>query len=177
MRILYFLLASLFAMSCFAQEGPYGENILQKFPLPVGVWDTYQAEDGSGIMWVEKNNVEKVTLSVLKNSTVTVQEFKAYDKNLGKTNCAAFDIHAISDDKTNGYNSSFWKTACTHKDNSVSTTLYKAVKGNDAFYLVKKTWLSIPSKENFSIWSNYFGSMSVCDTRTNEHPCPSLEKL
>ena len=36
MRILYFLLASFFTINCFAQEELYGENILQKFPLPTG---------------------------------------------------------------------------------------------------------------------------------------------
>src|SRR4051812_15299296 len=150
MRSLGFLLASFFAISCFGQEALYGENLLQKFPLPTGEWDTYKAKNGSGVMWVEKNNVEKVEVSVLKHSTVTPKEFKTYDENSGKTNCAAFDVNVISDAVTNGHNSIFWKTACTHKDNSVSTTLYKAVKGNDAFYMVKKIWLSVPSKESFS---------------------------
>ena len=127
-------------------------------------------------MWIEKNNIEKVALSVLKHSTVTPKEFKAYDENLGKTNCVAFDLNVISDAATNGYNSILWKTACTHKDNSISTTLYKAVKGNDAFYMVKKIWLSVPSEESFSTWSNYLGNISVCDTRVSEHPCPPLEK-
>jgi hypothetical protein len=56
-------------------------------------------------------------------------------------------------------------------------TWFKAIKGNDSFYVVQKAFKFDPSKEQIAQWMQYFRSVAVCDTRLADRPCPKLEKM
>ena len=51
-------------------------------------------------------------------------------------------------------------------------TWFKAVQGNDSFYLVQKAFKFEPSKEQVTRWMGYLRKVSVCDSRIADRVCP-----
>jgi hypothetical protein len=52
--------------------------------------------------------------------------------------------------------------------------LHKALSGDDSFYHLSRTWTSDYTAEQLAIWSDYFATVLVCDTRAgSSEPCPS----
>jgi hypothetical protein len=55
---------------------------------------------------------------------------------------------------------------------SPEITWFKAVQGNDSFYLVQKAFKFEPSKEQITRWMGYLRKVSVCDSRIADRACP-----
>jgi hypothetical protein len=51
-------------------------------------------------------------------------------------------------------------------------TWFKAVQGNDSFYVVQKAFKFEPSKEQITRWMDYLRKVSVCDSRIADRACP-----
>ena len=49
---------------------------------------------------------------------------------------------------------------------------FKAVQGNDSFYLVQKAFRFVPSKAQIARWVGYLKAVHVCDSRLPERACP-----
>jgi hypothetical protein len=56
------------------------------------------------------------------------------------------------------------------------TTLFRAIKGNDSFYLVENAVRANPTSEQLSQMAHEIGSSNVCDGRSKDHPCPDLKQ-
>jgi len=56
------------------------------------------------------------------------------------------------------------------------TTLFRSFRGRDSFYSVQRTSRSMPDAAQFGRLQAYIDSVTVCDTRTPDHPCPDLGK-
>jgi hypothetical protein len=57
------------------------------------------------------------------------------------------------------------------------TTAFRAIKGNDALYSVQRAWRSIPSEQGLGEVMQSLAKVTVCDTRTGDHPCPSFNSI
>lgn len=55
-------------------------------------------------------------------------------------------------------------------------TWFRAVQGNDSFYLVQKAFKLLPTADQIVHWTRYLQGVSVCDTRLADRPCPPLKK-
>jgi hypothetical protein len=51
-------------------------------------------------------------------------------------------------------------------------TWFKAIAGNDSFYVVQLAFKAWPSKEQITSWMHYLGSVTVCDSRLPGRACP-----
>lgn len=56
------------------------------------------------------------------------------------------------------------------------TTLFRSFRGNDSFYLVQRAARAVPDSAQMAKMTAYMASVTVCDTRTPEHPCPDFKR-
>jgi hypothetical protein len=54
------------------------------------------------------------------------------------------------------------------------TIVARAIQGKDSFYLVQIAYRYAPTPADGSFTQSYLGSITACDTRSNDHPCPDL---
>ena len=50
-------------------------------------------------------------------------------------------------------------------------TWFKAIQGNDRFYVVQVAFKAWPSKEQITRWMGYLKEVTVCDTRLPDRAC------
>ena len=50
-------------------------------------------------------------------------------------------------------------------------TWFKAIQGNDSFYIVQVAFKAWPSKEQITQWMGYLKDVTVCDTRLLDRAC------
>jgi hypothetical protein len=51
-------------------------------------------------------------------------------------------------------------------------TWFKAIEGNDSFYLVQVALNVQPSDEVSTLWMDYLKKVRICDTRLPDRACP-----
>jgi hypothetical protein len=54
------------------------------------------------------------------------------------------------------------------------TIVARAIQGKDSFYLVQIAYRYAPTHADSRFTESYLRSIIVCDTRSNDHPCPDL---
>lgn len=54
------------------------------------------------------------------------------------------------------------------------TTIFRVIRGGDALYSVQHAWRALISDQDVDASMRALGNVTVCDTRTTEHPCPAL---
>jgi len=52
-------------------------------------------------------------------------------------------------------------------------TWFKAIQGQDSFYVVQKAFKFDPSQGQIVQWTLYLKKVAVCDTRVKERACPA----
>lgn len=185
MRLIYSSLLVLLAVPSISLAQLKDENLLQN--LPKGYKTDFQNRRdnvGMSVMLPEaetgKNWTEVVITKIffgLKAAELKgYQEFSA--KNLAST-CKNSEVKTISNGEENGYPFSIWQQICPLSSSSgkFEKGLFKAIKGNDSFYVVEKTFRFDPPDEKTSQWMEHLRTVIVCDTRAANHPCPKLEKI
>ena len=82
--------------------------------------------------------------------------------------------HSSADATENGYPTLVWLLSCPKNPGpgKPEITWFKAVQGNDSFYLVQKAFKFEPSKEQITRWMGYLRKVSVCDSRIADRACP-----
>lgn len=90
--------------------------------------------------------------------------------------CPAGKGELIHSGRENGYPFAVWMEACPENPASgrPEYTWYKAIDGNDSFYLIQKSWRYQPSKDEIERWTRYLGTVAVCDTRRPAQSCATL---
>ena len=80
----------------------------------------------------------------------------------------------VVDTTENGYATLIWLLTCpNNKDTGKPEwTWFKAVSGNDSFYVVQKSFRFVPSKEQITTWMRYLKTVEVCDSRLPDRACP-----
>jgi hypothetical protein len=93
------------------------------------------------------------------------------------TACPGSKPNTINNGEANGYKVSMVLLQCSLNpvSNKPETTLFRAIKGNDSFYIVQWAIRFDASQEKIANMAKFLGTVNVCDTRTNGHPCPETK--
>lgn len=160
------------------------ENLLQN--LPNGYKVDFQSKQRNMVMteWVPhtetvKNWTEMVTTQIfLGMKNASPEQYQALMAKSWLAACKGGEVAPIAKGVENGYAFSIWVQTCplNQLTGKPENTWFKAIKGNDSFYLVQKAFRFDPSKDQITQWMQYFRSVIVCDTRLADRPCPRLEK-
>jgi hypothetical protein len=180
-----FILASI-TLLCVAPAfaaGLEAENLLQA--LPDGYKIAFQDRQG-GMLITEMvpkaetadNWTEMVTAQVFFGLKATPRQFKARMDEGVKAACPDAESVDVIHDEENGYPISIWMQVCPLNPSTGKPeyTWFKAIQGNDSFYVVQKAFKYAPSKEEVVHWMEYFRQVSACDTRLPASTCPVFEK-
>jgi hypothetical protein len=115
-----------------------------------------------------------VTVQVFHDLKVTPEQFKARIDKEGPAACAGIESHPVAQGDENGYAYMVWLQSCplNNATGKPEITWFKAITGNDSFYVVQLAFKAWPSKEQITSWMHYLGSVTVCDSRLPERACP-----
>lgn len=121
---------------------------------------------------------EMVTAQIfLGLKTLSPEQFQTRMETLWSKACPNAQFATVTQGEENGYAFLIWMQMCplNQTTGKPENTWFKAIKGNDSFYVVQKAFTYDPSKEEVVTWMHYFQSVKVCDTRRAESPCPSVK--
>lgn len=181
--LVHCVLAGCLLAGCLATQSPAtgfeNENLLVS--LPKGYKIGFQTQQDNMRM------TEMIPLGeTLENWTemVTVQIFlgmrtvapKAFERSLVRqwtSACADSESHHIIDGVENGYAFVLWMLACPKNKatGEPEVTWFKAMRGNDSFYVVQKAFKFMPNDEQVVQWTNFLKEVQVCDARLPNQPC------
>jgi hypothetical protein len=118
---------------------------------------------------------EMVTVQIYFGVTdVTPERMKNAIEQRWLGACANAESHSVAGGVENGYPVVVWRLTCplNTATGKPEMTWFKAITGNDSFYVVQKAFKFEPSPEQVSEWSRYLRKVSVCDSRLADRPCP-----
>lgn len=97
--------------------------------------------------------------------------------------CQGFEDHPVFAGYENGYPTAVRLMFCRrHGDPSRGEVrMLKAIQGKEQFYIVSRSRVTAPLEPDvipldateMATWSEWFGDISLCDTRLPAHPCPA----
>ena len=165
------------------------ENLLQK--LPPGYKIALQTKKGNAAMTQmlpesESLNNWSETIAVnifLGERSATVEQFQLFSLGRWLNGCpgvvGADQIKPVVKGTDKGYPFAIWSFSCKRAQESGPSEFawFKAIKGNDSFYVIQQSFRLEPSPEQVARLVQYLGKLSVCDTRLPERACPSLDDV
>lgn len=119
---------------------------------------------------------EMVTVQIfLWMKDVPPARFKNDTEQRWRNACPGSGAHPIASDVENGYPAAVWLMSCPRnaQTGKPEMTWFKAIQGNDSFYLVQKAFKFSPSKDEIVTWIRYLRSVTVCDSRRPDRRCPA----
>ncbi|MBV9261266.1 MAG: hypothetical protein JO205_07835 [Pseudolabrys sp.] len=122
-----------------------------------------------------ENWTEMVTVQVFLGLKTSPQAFKERIEQGWLAACKEGGAHAVSDDPESGYPALIWVLSCPRNPatGKPEITWFKAVAGNDSFYVVQKAFRFMPVQEQMTKALAYLGSVKVCDSRRADRACPA----
>lgn len=171
--------AVLLCLGATAHAQLKNENLLVGLPqgFKVGFSDL---RNGMNMQeWVPANETvqnwtEMVTVQVFLNrKDLEPAQFLAAIEKQWAAACKGSAATPASTGKANGYTSATMLLRCPLLASSgkPETTMMKAIKGNDSFYLVQRAIRGVPTPAQLERTKLYLDGVSVCDTRRPAHPC------
>jgi hypothetical protein len=154
------------------------ENILAK--LPAGYKIGFQQKNNDMLIsemvpvnQSVKNWTEMVTVQVFYALKTTPEQFKAQIEKQRVVACPGSESHPVGQGRENGYPSMVWLQNCplNKATGKPEITWFKAIEGNDSFYVVQLAFKAWPSKEQITQWMHYLRDVVVCDTRLPDRAC------
>lgn len=158
------------------------ENLLA--PLPAGYKVDFQERKGNVAIsemvpsgQSVQNWTEMVTVQIFFGMKSTPQQFRAQLEKRWAEACPDNRFGEIDKDVQNGYPTLIWLQACAlnKATGKPEVTWFKALQGNDSFYLVQKASKFMPSQEQVTPWMQYFQRVTVCDSRIAARACPKIK--
>ena len=121
-----------------------------------------------------KNWTEMVTVQVFYGLKATPDQFKARIESGLAAACPKSESHPVAQGEENGYPSMVWLQNCplNKATGKPEITWFKAIQGNDSFYIVQVAFKAWPSKEQITQWMRYLKEVTVCDTRLLDRAAP-----
>ena len=106
---------------------------------------------------------------------VTPAQFRARIEQLWSKACADASSHSIASAVEKGYATVVWMMNCPRnaQTGKLEITWFKALQGNDSFYVVQKAFKFDPPKEQIVQWTLWLKGVALCDTRLPERACPA----
>lgn len=159
------------------------ENLLQG--MPAGYKIGFQERQGPIIlteMVPESESVEEWTEMVSSQlfiglKSVSPETFRAESRKKWLEACKDGNFAEIASGEENGYPMALWMLSCPHSKapGRPEITWFKAIRGQDAFYVVQKSFRFEPSNEQVQQSMRYLRQISVCDTRIPQRACPVIK--
>ena len=156
-----------------------GENLLAA--LPDGYKVGFQQKKGSAQITemvpageTVEAWTEMVTVQVFNGLKVTPDQFRDRMVKLWSGSCANSVAGPPTQATENGYPIAFWMMSCPlNKDSGKpEITWFKAIQGQDSFYVVQKAFKFMPSQEQAARWLKFLTDVKVCDSRLPDRTCP-----
>ena len=180
-RALLTSLISLLASGASAQLKD--ENLLQG--MPAGYKIGFLERQGPIIiteMVPESESAEEWTEMVTSQlfiglKSVSPETFRAESRKKWLEACKDGNFAEIASGEENGYPMALWMLSCPHSKapGRPEITWFKAIRGQDAFYVVQKSFRFEPSNEQVQQSMRYLRQISVCDTRIPQRACPVIK--
>ncbi|HMX53907.1 MAG TPA: hypothetical protein PLP91_09130 [Plasticicumulans sp.] len=159
------------------------ENLLQG--MPAGYKIGFQERQGPIIiteMVPESESAEEWTEMVTSQlfiglKSVSPETFRAESRKKWLEACKDGNFAEIASGEENGYPMALWMLSCPHSKapGRPEITWFKAIRGQDAFYVVQKSFRFEPSNEQVQQSMRYLRQISVCDTRIPQRACPVIK--
>jgi hypothetical protein len=172
------------ATAASAQSLINAENLL--FSPPKDFKVGYQAShDNRQITeWIPasesvENWSQMLTVQIFRSATVDGGHFL---QDVGKrymNDCPGTIAKGIFSGQANSYAVSMLLLKCPKNPGTgkPETTAFRVIKGKDALYSVQRAWSSVPTDQELDDVMHALAKVTVCDTRTPDHPCPSFDSL
>lgn len=185
MRLQRALLTSLISLllASGASAQLKDENLLQG--MPAGYKIGFQERQGPIIiteMVPESESAEEWTEMVSNQlfiglKSVSPEAFRAESRKKWLEACKDGNFAEIASGEENGYPMALWMLSCPHSKapGRPEITWFKAIRGQDAFYVVQKSFRFEPSNEQVQQSMRYLRQISVCDTRIPQRACPVIK--
>lgn len=164
-----------------AQQALVAENLIVSPPTEFKVgFDSHDANSSITEFVPAQETVEDwsrmLTVQVFHHAKI---EAAAFLQGLGKRYveaCPGTTVRGkgINTGKVNGYVVSMLYLQCPGNPatGKPETTIFRAIKGQDALYLVQRAWRAVPADQEVAEVMQALSHVIVCDTRAAEHPCP-----
>jgi hypothetical protein len=116
---------------------------------------------------------EIVRVQIFHALNATPAQFKLEMDKARARVCSERSSRTLTEAKENGYATLVWYDDCslTTVTASPEFTWFKAIQGNDSFYLVQVSLKVQPSEELSTQWMDYLKRVRVCDTRLPDRAC------
>jgi len=170
------------AASAASGQAPLqGENLLFSPPFNFKVGFQSDKNGRSMTEWVPRSETvedwsQMLTVQIFRGATVEAPAFlqKLAEGYMGA--CPGTTARGIFTGKINGYVVSMLVLKCPKNPETgkPETTAFRLIKGNDALYGVQRAWRSLASDQEISNVMHELARVTVCDTRSADHPCPDL---
>ena len=124
-----------------------------------------------------KNWTEMVTVQIFYRLKRAPEQFRGQIEKLWSDSCAKSDSKSIAQGVENGYPFVLWLQTCpvNKQTGKPEITWFKAIQGNDSFYVVQKAFKFAPSQDQIVQWTRYLKSVGVCDSRLPDRACPKTK--
>jgi hypothetical protein len=185
MKLFSLLFSAMLVLPSVCLADLTDENLLQN--LPVGYKVGFQGKQGNIVISemvpqaeTVKNWTEMVTTQIfLGQKNATPEQFQAFMAKGWLAACKEGGVAPITKGEENGYAFSIWLQTCplNQATGKPEKTWFKAIKGNDSFYVVQKAFRFDPSDEQVVQWMKYFRSVIVCDSRLPDRQCPKVSSV
>jgi hypothetical protein len=109
----------------------------------------------------------------------TPSKFRELMETQWKKSCNVSESYKVAETVERGYPIAVWYLSCDRNVQSgkPELTWFKAVQGNDSFYVVQKAFRFEPTNEQMKPWIEYLRDIRLCDTRIPSQACPRLDPV
>src|SRR5271157_5725092 len=160
------------------------ENLLVAAPAGYEVGFRNKKKESSITEWVPAgetvdNWTEMVTVQVFYDLKVPPEAFMRDLEKRWRGACpGAGEAQTIADGVEHGYPARVWLLDCPRNPDTGKReiTWFKAIEGNDSFYVVQKAFKFMPTKEQIVRWVGYLRNVKVCDSRVADRACPQIKE-
>ena len=180
--LLILITSGLFASIVNAQHLE-NENLLQAIPPDYKIG--HQSKRGNMLMTEFVPNGESVnnwtemlTTQVFIGLTrPTPNEFRQVMQKSWVSFCKDANFADVAAGTENGYVFEVWIQDCPKsvQTGKLERVWFKAIKGNDSFYLIQKAFRFQPEPDQVVRWTQYLRSIQVCDTRLPDRDCLKVQ--
>jgi hypothetical protein len=117
---------------------------------------------------------EMVTVQIFHGMKIAPEAFKEGLQRDWNAACPDATGDDVANGVENGYPERVFVLDCPKNPGTGKReiTWFKAIAGNDSFYVVQKAFKFEPTDEQVGHWLDYLKSVVVCDTRLAERACP-----
>ncbi len=127
-----------------------------------------------------------MTVRMVKNSQETPEKHLEAMAGAARAACHFAPVGKNEAGKVNNYSASMrWVACAEHLESGKGEfTLFQAIKGNDAFYVVQLAWRGAAfagdkppiAIEEYQVWQSIMSKVWLCDSANPAHPCPEDKK-